>query len=290
MLFLPNYDEEDRYYISVIDYMQYGSGEAYTYTLSAYNPLFLSATTGGKVAGLPFGAADILAFARVGNGADKWMLFFDASNMGITRNVNNFAFMPDYDYTTTLALSFQGNQDITDRDGNTWTATPHDVVWFSPDHYGPNTSGGFGWWKIMNGAENVRGKKLDAIARFTYNDLIISTIGGATWWMEDGTELMSRDEDLIASEVEYYEVVNNYWMAFDGSTVPGLAAEDVVAASWKESTGYDYWALVISGSGRVGGQRVNQKDVFLVDADSLEVTPVFHGPDHGFDYLIDGID
>lgn len=295
MLFLPNYDDEDRYYVSV---REYDDGERYgrdfTYTLSVYNPLFISATTGGKVAGLPFAAADILSFAQMTDGTDKWMMFFDASEVGISRNVNNFGFYPDGYEAMLLALGFQGNQNITDRDGNQWTATPHDVVVFDHFWYGLFSSGEFWSWKLLKGEWNgltTRGERLDAIARFSDYAVTVSTMGAASAWsVSKDTTITGRDEDLLAVELEYWEGTGDWWMTLDGSTVPGLAEEDIVAASWVESTGYDYWALVISGSGRVGGQRFNQKDIFLVDADSLEVTPYFHGPDHGFDYLIDGID
>lgn len=293
MLFLPNYDEEDRYYLMV---RQYGDGDLYgpdyTYTLSVYAPLFISATTGGKVAGLPFAAADILSFAQMTDGADKWMLFFDASDKQITRNVNSFAFYP-YDFRTmSMTLGFQGNQALTDYNSNLFTATPYDLAGFYPYRYGPTTKGVFEGYMLKGDWNSLYtpGEKIDAVSQTDEYHLAISTTGNATVFQRNGDPVSARDEDMLAFAKWFVDPDGHFWMAFDGSTVPGLAVEDVVGASWKESTGYDYWALVISGSGRVGGRRFNQKDIFLVDADSLEVTPLFHGPDHGFDYLIDGID
>jgi hypothetical protein len=294
LLFVPNADENYRYYIMVREYNHPNEGgNTYTYTLSLYSPLFLSAATNGSVAGIDFQAADILAHYDLPTG-EKWLLFFNASDVGITQNTNSFDIWSS-GYDSGLALTFQKNQRLTAWNGNIFTATPYDVVSYSGSQYGPHTIGTFWEWMIMDGSAvglAASSEKVDAIGDLTDSLLSISTTGAFSapnaW--PPPANLKGSDEDIMSVEL-YYGSAEPYWyLTFDGSTVPGLATEDIIAAGANEDQGIFWWDLVILGNGVIDGQRITQKHIFWYAPDDDAVGVWFYGPDHHFNYNIDAID
>ena len=278
-------------YIRVTDANHPDEGSpAYTYKLSVYRPLLVSAATNGAVAGIPFTKSDVLAHHDFADGTERWMLFFDASDVGVTQNLvaldapstngEGFAFalaaaqtLPVYDppagdYTP---------QTVKPQDYMTFTAL--NFLYLEPyGQFGPTTLGRF--FATYPGAEvglTTAAEKIDALGGG------VSTMGKAVF--PNGA--VAQDEDLADTF--------NQWVTFDGSAVPGLAAEDVVGAdatAWSyERTAYDRYLLVIQGSGRAGGLAVTQKDIFAVDAQTGAVTGLYwNGPAHHFNYAIDAFD
>lgn len=147
-------------------------------------------------------------------------------------------------------------------------------------YYGPETAG-YLFFQYRGAALGLTsaGEKIDAMA----GDFEISTTGKATP-LNNATV---QDEDLFR--------IYGGGTTFDGSAVPGLAAEDVVGAdgwAWNyDHGGYDRHLLTILGSGRVDGLAVTQKDIFNFDVTTGHVPGIYwSGPAHHFNYNIDAFD
>jgi hypothetical protein len=262
----------DKYYIEVLDYdYPNEGGNDYYYTLAIYNPLLVSAATNGNVAGVAFDKADVLAhydFADI----EKWMLFFNASDLGITQNLVGLGFhdAPGVSFVLQKAQTLYV-------EGSDQTVTPYDIVQFWPGQYGPSTSGEL-WWDFRGADYGLTGssEKIDALAYSWW----VSTTGAATF----ASGVSVRDEDISNLPYGYQE--------FDGSQVLGLAAENVVGAAVDLSWGRSYY-LTIAGSGMIDGHLFTQKDIFQVDSETYEVVcpcPFWNGPAHHFPYNIDAFE
>jgi hypothetical protein len=289
LLFLYVAGAEPPFYVKVQELNHpHEGGAAYTYRLAVYTPLFVSATTAGTVQGVPFEAADILAHYDF-PGGEKWLLFFDASDVKISQNMNSFTIGEVYEGA--IAMSFQGNQPIPTTE---FTATPHDVVRFAPFNLGPTTSGSFINWTVyaLRGREiglTTSSEKIDAIAQYDYMYMTVSTTGTAevpySW--PPPAAIRGRDEDLLSAEV-YYGVAEDFWdQVFDGSTVAGLAGEDIIAAAYDAPN--NVWYLTILGSGVLAGQPFNQQDIFMVQDGAL-LGRYWNAAAHHFPYTLDAIE
>lgn len=265
------------YTIRVRDYSYPNEGgAAYIYKLMVYPPLLVSAATGGTVAGIPFTNADVLAHYDFADGTEKWMMFFDASDVGITKNVVALGTHDTYDFEIVLAANQMVNIN-----GAPQMATPFDVLRFDgrqPGHQiGPQTMGDFFFeYRGGNYGLSAASEKIDAL---TYS-YFASTTGAATY----NSGNAARDEDIFNLPYGYPEFV--------GRNVPGLAGEDVIGADWAWNPGgfTDYY-LTILGAGLVDGYRVTQKDIFVVNRDTYRVTGRYwNGPAHHFNYNIDAFD
>lgn len=278
LIYAPlNGDGDAYYYIKVRDWRGNAGGAAYTYRLSIYPPLLISAPVAGQVAGIPFGPEDILAHYDFADGTEKWLMFFDGSDVGITRNVSGFA------AHSFLTFSFQKNQPVASLGA---TVKPNEFVWFEPTNLGATTAGEFSAYLPTDHTKAV-GERIDAIGSSYYWAVTISPTGAFSAPNLEGEVTTARDEDLVAGAVEYGHWFGWDPLVFDGSTVPGLAAEDVVAAAHKGAT--DTWYLTILGSGRIDGQAFNQKDIFMV-RDGTVLGRYWNGPAHHFNYVIDAIE
>lgn len=286
------------YYVLVAG-TPYAGVEHSDYELVFSSPLLVSATTGGTVAGISFQAADILAWSALSGGNERWSMFFDASDLGITRNLTNIG----DNANGNLLLGFAANQSL----GGLGTATPYDIVEFEPSWplmgdggFGPDTDGAFTWY--------YRGKQQQLTTTAEKIDALTGYIGlnNAAWcWgnamstagvakrTDDGITTTFADEDLLCVE-DGGSGWEPYWMNFlDGSTISGLGVEDVIAADYEDAPGAqpEWLYLTILGNGKVGGTAVNQKTIFAVNYGNNAFDHiVWRGQDHGWNYNIDAFD
>jgi hypothetical protein len=291
------------YYLSLSDYWGVAGGSNFKYRLLLSSPLLVSAASDGTVAGIPFQSADVLAHSELNTGAEKWVMFFDASDVGISTNLWNVtSYYPFGEYRDNILVGLATNQNV----ANVGRVTAWDIIAFDPYRYGPSTKGQFFLeQKGKNVQLTVRGEKIDALVGFCeidtfYQGWPLSTVGTAGLRLSSG-KFRAKDEDLFIPVSRGEDVWPEVMI---GSSIPGLAAEDVVAAA-AEHRGYSgYYPsgffLTIKGSGNIDGTRVTQKDIFVVNHDSSggNADPwgvtfggvVWHGPDHGWNYNIDAID
>jgi hypothetical protein len=259
------------------------------YIVDVSSPLLISAAAGnlgtGTVAGIQFQSGDILSFSKYNNGQEWWSMFFDASDVGITKNVTNI----DASNGDELRLSLGASQTLPD----VGLVTPWDILVFDADFDDFNGLGGYGdrtngtFRMGFDGSEHqltTSGEKLDAIAGGRYCDFL-STTGTAVVPNYSGTNIRFKDEDLGC-----WWLPSPEWLrAFVGADIPGLAVEDVFAAAYNDAESTMY--LTILGSGRVAGHKVTQKDIFAIDySDSSWGGYVWRGPEHGWNYKIDAFE
>ncbi len=116
------------YYLRVRDfYHPNAGGPDYTYTLSVYRPLLISANRSGTVAGIRFDSSDVLAYYQFPDGHEKWMMFFDGSDMGITTNVVGLSAGHHGFQAIQLVLKAADQLWV---GGSMQTVTPYDVLIF----------------------------------------------------------------------------------------------------------------------------------------------------------------
>ena len=232
---------------------------------------FLGAASAGSAGDVSFDAADILAREATGG----WQLFFDASRVGITRNVAAIAFDG-----SDILFVFSANQSV----AGVGTFTPWDIARFSPTALGAATAGRFTW--ALDGSTvglTTSGEKIDALAVAPDGRLLVSTAGAAAVPGPGGAALKSQDEDVLAF------AYGSWSLAFDGSTVSGLAAEDVNALD-VDAAGNLYAAIL--GPFAVGGVSGDGKDVLVLSPQgaTYAVSLLWDGSVAGFPAQLDAVE
>jgi chitodextrinase len=186
--------------------------------------IYLSTTANGVVNGIDYQSQDILKFNLF---SYEWNILFDGSDMGLTRDIDALAVLPDGD----LLLSFDAPTTIE----SVGAVDDSDIVRFSPDSLGETTAGSFAMH--FDGSDvglTTAGEDVDAIAITENGELLLSISGRF-----NVNGLIADDEDLIRFVPESLgDTTGGSWILhFDGSDV-GLLGEDVWAASYSDDTLY----------------------------------------------------
>lgn len=160
--------------------------------------------------------------------ANQWQIVFDASDVGITKNVTAFERLSN----GSILMSLAAAQTVP----GLGKVMPQDIIQFLPTSLGDNTAGTFQWY--LDGSDvglTTSGEKIDAILMFRdiENPLRISTAGAGSAPKYNGGTLKWADEDIINFVGAAYGAnsAGAWRMHLNGSDVPGLAAEDVNAAT-----------------------------------------------------------
>lgn len=184
---------------------------------------------------------------------DEWVLYFDGSLAGIGGQIRSAFVQEDGG----ILLTFSSSQ-VIDALG---TVTASDIVRFVPTGLGPSTTGRFEWYFDGSDVELATNReKIDALTVLSDGDLLISTSGTAKVSTSGGT-LAARDEDILRfTPAQLGAETAGQWSLFlDGSSINGLAGEDVVGLSVDEASGELY--LAIQGGFIVDGIRGNGRDI-----------------------------
>jgi hypothetical protein len=299
------------YYLQVTD-LAGDCTSACAYDMIITRPILISAAAAnlgtGNVEGIPFRSEDVLSLQPFywdanGRANHKWRLFMDGSDIGITKAVVNISAGWE-SHTGSLALMFGANQVLRDWSGVYRTFKPWDWAMVGLARVGTNTQvwingNGYPGIEYHAGAEHgltTTAEKPDAFdlnATYAANptwtaDAYFSTAGAAAVPMAGGGILRLADEDFFNSRTWNGNVTG--WqntMLFDGSTVPGLAVEDIFAADY----GYtrQRMFLTILGNGNIMGHAVTQKDIFWLNKSGSSWTwgGLYHLPDYGWNYNLD---
>ena len=285
------------------------------YRLTISSPLLVSAGSkdfkgGGSVAGVDFYSQDILAYSDLNNGEERWQMFFDGSEAGITSNV------------IAVAASGPGSGRVWDGDEILITTAdkPYDIYIYDP--IGPSLGTGYnppeGYGRLTNGTWRmglegaVHGlttatEKLDAIENWVNGSghcygFPVSTVGVAEVPGIVSTVLIKSDDEDIFCKVYngswqhwtyFFDVKGKRnapkWWVPAAVPVPGMPREDVFALAYNDDT--DVMYLTIQGTGNIMGHAVTQKDIFAINYPGYTWGGVvWHGPDHGWNYNIDAIE
>ena len=158
------------------------------------------------------------------NGAGQWQIVFDASDVGITKNVNAFERLPN----GSILMSLAAAQNV----AGLGKVQPQDIIRFNPTSLGDTTAGMFEWF--LDGSDvglGTGGEKIDAISMQAgiEHPLRISITGTGSVPRASGGVLRVADEDVINFVGAAYGAnsAGAWRMYLDGSNVPGMAAEDV---------------------------------------------------------------
>lgn len=257
----------------------------YSLFISAGQPFLVSAATGGNVAGLPFAAGDILLHYI---GTSRWEMYFDASDVGVSRNVSSFAlYGAQRLWHSCLLLSFSAKQYLP----GLGYIQPQDVVLFCPGAFGPETSGQFQWY--LDGSDvglSDTPEMIDGLSVRGYSDTYVSTRGA---FRLPGAEedIRGRDEDIVRFDPSYSgaQTVGRWNPELTGSQVPGLAAEDITGIGWNNDVLY----VSLEDAFNVAGVRGDNNDIIalLPQDDSAYTAELFwNGKADGFAYVLDAFE
>lgn len=263
--------EDGTYFVKVIDDNFEGFATDGPYNLKLDKGLFISPLTAGTVDGISFDRNDVLLNYTV---ADRWELLFNFLADDFTANLNAFTV-----YGNGLLLSFQSAQTVTLSswpDFPTLTVMPHDIVEFRP-----------GFKAFFDGSDvglTTASEKIDALAVAPDGRLLISTVGGG----EVPGAGRFKDEDILAFTPSQWglDTAGTWSLYFDGSTVPGLAREDVTGID----TGLDGdLYLTLQDSFTISGTPCGPTCILTVHAGGAAEV-FWDGRDHRFPFRLDGID
>jgi hypothetical protein len=212
-------------------------------------------------------------------------MIFDGSDVGWTKGIGDFEFLPDGSLLLTTNTRFAVGAGAA-----RFTLEVQDIARFTPTSLGANTAGSFALY--FDGSDvqlTTASEAIDALARKPDGTLLISTASKAT--VNSGSaSLTAQDEDLMA--ILPTSLGNNTagtWSltnGFDGSLLTGMAAENVSGAWVDGATGDLY--LTLTSAFTVGGVSGNQRMV-------LKVTPArvaslyWNAPANGYNATIDGL-
>jgi CSLREA domain-containing protein len=212
----------------------------------AASHLFVSSRSSASAGGVGFRDEDIVAYDL---NTQSWQMVFDGSDVGVTKDVDAFVFLPD----GSLLLSFNAPTDVP----GLGLVDDSDIVQFIPTTLGSTTAGSFALY--LRGADvdlTTDGEDIDAIGFTTDGKLVVSTIGDFAV-----ANLSGKDEDLIRLD----DKTTGAWsLFFDGSAV-GLANEDVNGLWIDPTTGELYLTVKDSfafdnGQGEV---KIDADDIFV---------------------------
>lgn len=213
--------------------------------------VYLATYAAGNVGGVAFDRGDIVAYDGLN---ETWSLYFDGSDVGITKPINDFTLASD----GTLLMVVNGTNNLSGA-GGSFKALMQDVIRFRPTTLGENTSGS--WELYFDGSDvalSTTAEKIDSLAIKSDGTLLISTYGKAS--VKNGeTAIIGMDEDLLAFRPSSTgsNTAGTWSLAFDGSRVPGLNVEDVTAA-WHDSVTSTNYLVVMDDfavNGLSGGNR-----------------------------------
>ena len=210
--------------------------------------------------------------------AAGWSMYFDGSDVGITKNLSGFELLGNGD----ILMSFQARQTIP----GVGSFMPQDIARFDPTTTGDNTAGAFQW--ALDGSTkglSTSGEKIDALG-LSAGSWAISTTGAATVPSGGGT-LKAQDEDALL-----FDPGSGGWSAFfDGTPIPGLKAEDVNAL-WVDPTNGDLYISLLNAF-NLSGVSGNGRDIVkLTNNGGGSYTPSlwWNGAAAGFPVNVDGVE
>ena len=242
---------------------------------------YLTTPNIGNIGGLTYSPGDILAYD---NATGTWSLFFDASDVGISKALNDFVLMED----GSILMVFKVRVKPLDVNGTVLTIEPHDIARFLPTALGDVTAGSFEYY--FDGSDvalTTAGEKIDALALGPAGTLLISTTAAAAV-KQGGTILKAQDEDLLAFKYDMLgaSTMGNWSLAFDGSRLTGMAVENVTAA-WNDPGSGQLYLTVTNNFTIKGIQGTNRTILSVTPAGVVE--NYWDTSAAGFNVAVDGL-
>lgn len=253
------------YYLEVLGVEGDDGGEylcfqgAYSFTVG--ESLWISVTADGLGGDSSLKRGDIVTRK---NQAGKWQLVFDASDVGITANVNAIQRMPN----GTILMSLAAAQNVP----GLGKVMPHDIIRFVPTSLGANTAGTFEWF--LDGSDvglTTAGERIDAINMQTeggdliHYPLTISITGTGSVPRQSGGTLSVKDETVInLVQTSWGANSAGGWRMSQDPLPTGLAQEDINALERLEKSppNRSVELLVLLDNFTISGVSGGPKDIF----------------------------
>ena len=221
------------YYLEFQDYTYNAWDDSYDCDSDIWPPqetlgqsLWVSAAVAGLGGNAALKPGDI---ATRQTAAGQWQLVFDASDVGITANVDAIERLPNGDQLLSLAAA----QTV----AGLGQVAPQDIIRFTPTSLGENTAGSFAWF--LDGSDvglTTAGENIDAISMQANVDhpLRVSLSGAGSVPQQTGGNVAVADEDIITLvDTQLGATSAGKWrMTVDGSTIAGMGAEDISGIAW----------------------------------------------------------
>ncbi|MCB0255462.1 MAG: hypothetical protein KDI55_17220 [Anaerolineae bacterium] len=236
--------------------------------------IYVSSTTNGNSGGVAYNDEDIVAYDT---STGTWSMYFDGSDVGITGDINAFAFMPD----GSILLSPDAAASVP----GLGTVDDSDIIRFSPTSVGPNTAGTFSWY--FDGSDvglTTNNEDIDTVGFAPDGRLILSTVGSFRV-----AGVRGNDEDLVAfSPTSLGATTSGTWSPyFDGSDVGLSDSSEEVNGAWIDPANNDLY-LTVLGAFSVPGVSGDGADIFICAPGSLgsntscTYRPYWDGSANGF--------
>ncbi|MEZ4519265.1 MAG: hypothetical protein R3C44_21395 [Chloroflexota bacterium] len=199
-----------------------------SYDITFGYPMWISAAVNGLGGNATIKQQDI---AMRADQSGKWQLVFDASDVGIVKNLNAIERMSD----GSILMSLIAAQNVP----GVGKVMPQDIIRFIPTSLGSSTAGTFEMY--LDGSDvglTTSGEKIDAIVikpdPDDLNPLAISTTGSGAVPRQSGGTLKFKDEDLINFVGTSYGTnsAGKWRMNVDGSATKGMGVEDINSATY----------------------------------------------------------
>lgn len=205
------------------------------------NIVFISTATNGKLGTLAYSDEDILAYNLF---TQRWQLIFDGSDVGITTDVNGFAWRTD----GSLLLTFDKPTKV----NGVGSVDDSDIVRFVPTKLGATTAGTFSLFLDGSTVElTTNGEDIDAIALTPAGEVVISTLSAAKVG-----QLSANDADLLVLR-------NGHWeLYFDGSRADLTSTTEDIGGAWIDKQNGEIY-LATEGSFIIPGISGKGGDIFL---------------------------
>ena len=190
-----------------------------------------------------------------------WSIYFDASDVGVTGDVDAFALMSD----GSILISLDAAATIS----GLGTVDDSDIIRFIPTSTGANTAGTFAWY--FDGSDvglTADAEDIDAVGFAPDGRLVISTRGAFSV-----TGASGNDEDLIAfSSTSLGSTTSGSWSwYFDGSDVGLTATSEDVNGVWIDPINNKVH-LTTTGAFSVTGASGDGADILVCTPGSLGST------------------
>ncbi len=236
--------------------------------------IYASSNTNGTAGGVTFNDEDVLSYDT---GSGVWAMVFDGSDVGLTGDVDAFAFLPN----GSVLLSIDASATL----GGIAFADA-DIIQFFPTSLGPTTAGSFAMY--FDGSDvglTTTSEDIDALQVNTDGSLILSFIGSYTV-----TGASGADEDLARFVPTSLgtNTAGTWSIYFDGSDVGLTATTEDTNGIWIDSANGDIY-LTMLGAFSVTGASGDGADIFVCHPITLgSATSCSFGPGLYWDGSLNG--
>ena len=231
----------------------------------------------GVVGGVAYMDEDIVVNVL---GTSDWAMYFDGSDVGITKNLTDFTFTPD----GCMLMTFNGNQNVP----GVGKVKPQDLVKFCATQTGADTAGTFTLYFDGSDVGLAAGAEIiDALEVMPNGDLLISTKSSSSVPQNPGPPVKGKKSDLMVFHGTSYgaNTAGTWEVYFNSLLVDGLKRENIISLYMDPALDkyVSFWDKFT-----VGGVTGDANDIVVIHPDNT-VTKFWEGSDWGYSGRVHGL-